>query len=255
MKDEVIIITGSTRGIGRAAAEYFSNLGAAVVINGRSEEQVEQVVRAIRQKGGRAVGTAVSVTNEHAGDTLVETAVNAYGKVTGLINNAGFVSDRISYRMELDSFTSVLDVHVKGSFICSKAVTNYLRSKSKPGFIINITSLAGLAGNPGQVNYSAAKGAVNGMTWTLAKELMKDNIIVYALSPAAVTDMTRPHVEQMNQKHTDEEESYWDIGSAEQVAAFLSKMIINRRLSDSGAIYSINKEEEGYWLPPSYVML
>ncbi|WP_051353209.1 SDR family NAD(P)-dependent oxidoreductase [Thalassobacillus devorans] len=256
LSNEIIIITGSTRGIGKSTAWMLAEKGAAVVVNGRDEKKVEQLVNDIRSHGGRATGVAKSVIEEDAGERLVQEATAAFGGLTGIINNAGITKDRISYRMGLEVFKQVMDSHVTSTFLCSTAATRFFKSTGTPGFILNMTSLAGLIGNPGQINYSAAKAAIIGMTITLAKELKRNNIQVNALSPAALTDMTRPFVEKAQANATNkDEQAYWDIGTPEQVAAFICAFIENRELSQSGEVYSINKEEKGRWLPPSYELL
>ncbi|MFQ3546002.1 SDR family NAD(P)-dependent oxidoreductase [Halobacillus rhizosphaerae] len=256
MNEEVIIITGATKGIGKSTAKLLAAKGAAVVVNGRHSSSVDQVVDDIRVNGGKAAGAAISVTDPEAGDVLTDTALQHFGKVTGLINNAGVIHDRIFHRMELQEFTEVMDVHVKGTFICSQAVTNYFKSTHTPGFLLHMTSLAGLIGTVGQVNYSAAKAAIIGMMMTMAKELERDHIQVNAVAPAAKTDMTRPFLEKLElSSATEEEKQYWEIGTADQVADFLAGFIQNRSMDQTGVVYSINKDEAGIWLPPSYVML
>lgn len=253
---ETVIITGSTKGIGRGTAIALAQEGAAVIVNGRNDADVQVVVEEIQRAGGRAAGLSASVTCESTGKRLVETALNSFGNVTGIINNAGITRDRISHRMELKDFKEVLDVHTIGTFICSQPVIQYLRNNEQPGFILNMTSLAGLTGVIGQVNYSTAKAAILGMTWTLAKELERKNIQVNAIAPAALTDMTRPHIEKARQQAASEAEgAYWNVGTAEQVAAFLVDFIRKREMSQTGETYAVNGEEVGYWHRPRYAQL
>ncbi|WP_173915377.1 SDR family NAD(P)-dependent oxidoreductase [Halobacillus sp. Marseille-Q1614] len=252
LKNEIIIVTGSTRGIGRSTAIELANRGAAVIVNGRNEEKVAKIVDDIKSHGGRAAGLAKSVTEDDAGYQLVQKALNCFGGLTGIINNAGITRDRISYKMNVEDFTDVIDSHVKSTFVCSTEAARYFKKAEVLGVILNMTSLAGLIGNPGQVNYSAAKAAVIGMTMTMAKELKRKNIQVNAISPAAVTDMTRPFIEKAA---SEEEAAYWDIGTSEQVADFICDFIEERSIEQTGEIYSINKEEKGRWLPPSYEVL
>ncbi|MYL35130.1 SDR family NAD(P)-dependent oxidoreductase [Pontibacillus yanchengensis] len=255
MPKEVIIITGSTRGIGRSTAIALAASGAAVVVNGRNELEVQELVSTIRGNGGKAAGWTGCVLEERAGEQLVHVARTHFGAVTGLINNAGIIRDQKSYRMEYKDFSDVIDVHVKGAFICSKAVIQDMRSTNTHGFIVNITSLAGLIGTIGQINYSAAKAALIGMTHTLAKELEKDFIQVNAIAPAAETDMTRPFIEKVKQQASPEEQVYWSIGSPEDVATFIDTFLKERKLQETGEIYAINGSETGRWLPPSYELL
>lgn len=258
LQSEVIIVTGSTRGIGRSTAFALAREGAAVIINGRNEEDVEQVVSSIREEGGRAAGFAGNVALESTGEKLTEVAVHHFGKVTGLINNAGIVRDNMSYLMENKDFSDVIDVHVKGSFYCSKPVVQHMKMNNIEGFVFNITSLSAMVGTVGQTNYSAAKAAVIGMSLSLAKELEDSSIQVNAIAPAALTSMTRPHVEKAMKEAEEKGEDlseYWDIGTAEDVAFFLVEFIKNRSFDNTGEVFSINKNEVGRWLPPSYELL
>ncbi|WP_082233161.1 SDR family NAD(P)-dependent oxidoreductase [Halobacillus massiliensis] len=252
LKDEIIIITGSTRGIGKSTAKALAKKGAAVMVNGRDEKSVNRVVKEIKEQGGRAEGLAKSVIEEDAGKMLVEKSVGAFGGLTGIINNAGITRDRISYKMELKDFMDVIDSHVKSTFICSTEAIRYFKSNERSAFILNTTSLAGILGNPGQINYSAAKSAVIGMTLTLAKELKNKKIQVNALAPAALTDMTRLFIEKAA---TEEEAAYWDIGTPDQVADFICEFIEKRSIKQTGEIYAVNKSEKGCWIPPSYEVL
>ncbi|MBM7551483.1 SDR family NAD(P)-dependent oxidoreductase [Thalassobacillus pellis] len=256
LQDEVVIVTGSTRGIGRSTALALAEAGASVVVNGRSSTNVEKVISEIEQTGGRGVGVAGSVTETDMGERLTAAAVDNFGDVTGIINNAGVTRDQIAHRMGLRDFQEVIDTHVTGTFICSQPVIRYFKETKRQGFLLQMTSLAGLVGNIGQVNYSAAKAAILGMTWTLAKELKRDGIKVNALAPAALTDMTRPHIEKAKKEAaTEEEAAYWDVGSSEQVAQFIVDYIVDRNIHQTGEIYAVNKKERGRWLPPSYEML
>ncbi|WP_458413275.1 SDR family NAD(P)-dependent oxidoreductase [Schinkia sp. CFF1] len=249
------IITGSTRGIGRCVAEKLAGLGAFVVVNGTNEARVAEVVESIRLQGGKATGVTGRVEREETSELLVKSATEYTGRIDILVNNAGIIADRKSYKMTLDEFSMVIDVHVKGAFLCAKAVINEMIKNRNGGFIINMTSLAGLAGTVGQVNYSAAKAAINGMTWTLAEELKKDRIQVNAISPAAITDMTRPYIEKAKRRaeETGEEmPDYWEIGTADDVADFIVKLVHVPTLAFSGEIFSVNGKKIGRYLKPQF---
>lgn len=255
--DHVAIVTGSTRGIGHSIAAHLVENGAAVVINGRNEELVRKAVKSLQRKG-RVVGLTGSVESPETGAALVDLAIKEFGKVDCLINNAGIVHDSISYKMSDEEFSDVIDVHIKGTFYCSKPFIQKVKEQRTSGHIINFTSLAGLEGTVGQVNYSAAKAGINGITWTLAKELKRLNIQVNAVSPAALTDMTRPYIEQAKQIADAKGEPlppYWEIGSPEEVARFVTTLIKKTDMRDTGKIYGVNGKDIGYWEPPSYKSL
>ncbi|WP_374723633.1 SDR family NAD(P)-dependent oxidoreductase [Calidifontibacillus erzurumensis] len=245
------IITGSSRGIGRSIAEKLAQLGAFVVINGRNNETVDEVVSIIRESGGKACGVVGSVANKQTADLLVNSALDHTGRIDLLVNNAGTIADRLSYKMTLEEFNEVIDIHVKGTFLCTKAAVNIMRHQEEGGMIINMTSLAGMEGTVGQLNYSAAKAALNGMTWTLAKELKKYNIQVNGVSPAAVTDMTRPYIEKAKQ-HGGTLSDYWKIGTVDDVSNFIAKLVAYRNLERSGEIYAVNGSKIGRYLKPKY---
>jgi 3-oxoacyl-[acyl-carrier protein] reductase len=253
INEQVAIITGSTKGIGYSIAKSFVQKGIAVIINGRNEERVNQTVRELKYMGGRAVGLAGGVENPETGKKLVELAKDRFGKVSILINNAGIIHDQISYKMTIDEFSDVIDVHVKGAFYCTKPFVLQVKQQGGFGHIISMTSNSGLEGNIGQINYSAAKAAINGMTWTLAKELKRDHILVNAIAPAALTDMTKPYVDRAKQKAAEKGEplsSLWDIGTSDEVANFITKLIEESNIEETGTIFGVNGQNIVRWMPP-----
>jgi len=186
----IAIVTGAGGGLGRAHAEYLARKGAKVAVNDLSPEAVEETVAAIRGAGGEAIGCIASVTDEDAVRQMVDDVVREWGRVDILINNAGILRDRSFAKMSIDEFRLVLDVHVMGSVICTKAVWDLMRDQSY-GRIVMTTSSSGLFGNFGQANYGAAKMALVGLMQTLAIEGAKYNIRVNCLAPTAATGMTQ----------------------------------------------------------------
>lgn len=250
--EKVAIITGSTKGIGRSIAEVFVQNGIRVVINSRSEESVEETVKQLTEMGGKAVGLAGPVEEPQIGEKLVDLAMSEFGQVDILINNAGFIRDNFIWNMSAKDFYDVINVHVNGAFYCTKPFVEALKREKKRGHIINMTSLSGLEGNIGQTNYSAAKAALLGMTWTLAKELAKDNIQVNAISPSAVTDMTRPYIERAQKKADakgEELPDFWKLGSPMAVAEFTLKLVQNEHIS--GEIFGVNGDKIVRWQRPT----
>jgi len=186
----VAIITGAGGGLGRAHAEYLARKGAKVAVNDLSPENVEETVAAIRAAGGEAIGCVASVTDEIAVQRMVDVVVRQWGRIDILVNNAGILRDRSFTKMSIDEFRLVVDVHLMGSAICTKAVWDRMREQNY-GRIVMTTSSSGLFGNFGQANYGAAKMALVGLMQTLAIEGAKYNIRVNCLAPTAATGMTQ----------------------------------------------------------------
>ncbi|MDR7897450.1 3-oxoacyl-[acyl-carrier-protein] reductase [Thermosynechococcus sp. JY1334] len=187
----VAIVTGASRGIGRAIALELAKGGATVVVNyARSAEAALEVVQMIEQQGGTAIAIAADVSIPEQVDTLVAKTVDTYGRVDVLVNNAGITRDTLLLRMSLEDWQAVINLNLTGVFLCTRAVSK-LMLKQKRGRIINIASVAGQMGNPGQANYSAAKAGVIGFSKTVAKELASRGITVNAVAPGFIaTEMT-----------------------------------------------------------------
>ena len=189
LNDRVAIVTGSGGGLGRCHALYLASKGAKVVVNDLSEETAAAVVREIEEQGGEAMAAAGSVTDVDAVSRMVDDAMSRWGRIDILINNAGILRDKSFAKMELDDFRLVVDVHLMGSAICSKAVWPAMREQNY-GRIVMTTSSSGLYGNFGQANYGAAKMGLVGLMQTLAIEGARYGIKVNALAPTAATQMT-----------------------------------------------------------------
>jgi 3-oxoacyl-[acyl-carrier protein] reductase len=191
LKDQVAIVTGASRGIGRAIALQLAFEGAKVVVNyASSSTAADQVVAEITTAGGEAVAIQADVSQENQVDTLIKTTLEKFQRVDILVNNAGITRDTLLLRMKLEEWQAVIDINLTGVFLCTKAVSRIML-KQRSGRIINIASVAGQMGNPGQANYSAAKAGVIGFTKTVAKELSSRGITVNAVAPGfIITDMT-----------------------------------------------------------------
>jgi 3-oxoacyl-[acyl-carrier protein] reductase len=191
LKDQVAIVTGASRGIGRAVAIQLASQGAKVVVNyASSSTAADAVVAEITAAGGEAVALQADVSQEVQVDTLIKTTLEKFQRVDILVNNAGITRDTLLLRMKLEEWQAVIDLNLTGVFLCTKAVSKIML-KQRSGRIINIASVAGQMGNPGQANYSAAKAGVIGFTKTVAKELSSRGITVNAVAPGFITtDMT-----------------------------------------------------------------
>jgi 3-oxoacyl-[acyl-carrier protein] reductase len=191
LTSNVAIITGGSRGIGRATALALADAGAQVVVNYASASgAAEQVVADIKSKGGEAIAIQADVSQADQVEALVKTVMETWGRVDVLVNNAGITRDTLLLRMSLEDWQAVIDLNLTGVFLCTRAVSKIML-KQRSGRIINITSVAGLMGNPGQANYSASKAGVIGFTKTVAKEMASRGITVNAVAPGFITtDMT-----------------------------------------------------------------
>jgi 3-oxoacyl-[acyl-carrier protein] reductase len=185
------IVTGAAKGIGRAIALKLASLGANIVLNYRSsEDKAIEVEEQIKELGVEVLRVKGDISNIEDVENLINTAKEKFGKIDIMINNAGITKDTLILRMSKDDFDSVIDVNLKGVFNCLKVITPVM-VKQKSGRIINMSSVVGLVGNAGQVNYAASKAGVIGMTKSLAKEIGARGITVNAVAPGFIeTDMT-----------------------------------------------------------------
>jgi NAD(P)-dependent dehydrogenase (short-subunit alcohol dehydrogenase family) len=235
----VAIITGAGRGIGREHSLLFAQEGAKVVVNdlggaidgsGDDRSPAQQVVDEIKAGGGEAVANADNVADWEGGRRLINTAVEAFGDVNVLINNAGILRDRMLVSMEESEWDSVIHVHLKGHFVPTHWAANHWREQSKAGkevdaAIVNTSSTSGLIGNPGQANYGAAKAGIAAFTVIAAQELQRYGVRVNAIAPAARTRMTEatPGLSDVVKAPTDTAKfDVWDPGNVSPLVAYLA---------------------------------
>ncbi|MBV6623891.1 MAG: 3-oxoacyl-[acyl-carrier-protein] reductase [Rivularia sp. (in: Bacteria)] len=191
LREQVAVVTGASRGIGRAIAKELASLGASVVVNyASSSKAADELVAEITAAGGSAIALQADVSSSEEVDKLINTVLEKFNKIDILVNNAGITRDTLLLRMKPEDWQAVINLNLTGVFLCTRAVSKGMLKK-RSGRIINIASVAGQMGNPGQANYSAAKAGVIGLTKTLAKEFASRGITVNAVSPGFIeTDMT-----------------------------------------------------------------
>ncbi|MDZ5253313.1 3-oxoacyl-[acyl-carrier-protein] reductase [Clostridium sp. LIBA-8841] len=191
LKDKVAVVTGGTRGIGRAIALKLADNGANIVINYRnSDKEAEELKAILEEKGVKVLTVKCDISNFEDSKKLIDKCKEEFGKIDILINNAGITKDTLIMRMKEEDFDSVIDVNLKGTFNCAKHASAIML-KQKFGKIINMTSVVGITGNAGQSNYAASKAGVIGLTKSLARELGSRGITVNAVAPGFInTDMT-----------------------------------------------------------------
>jgi 3-oxoacyl-[acyl-carrier protein] reductase len=190
LKDRTAIVTGSGKGIGEGIALRFAEEGARVVVNDVNEADVMRTAETIRSRGGQAAVVPGNVTSRETAQRMVDTAVKEFGTVDILINNAGITRDAMLHKMTDEQWDQVIEVNLKGVFLCAQCAARVMREKGY-GKIVNISSTS-WRGNPGQVNYSATKAGVIGMTKTMAKELAPKGINVNVIAPGMIwTDMIK----------------------------------------------------------------
>jgi len=185
------IVTGASRGIGREIALLLAQEGARVAVNySGSKDKADEVVQLITASGGEAFATQADVSNADSVKAMVDQTLETFGSIDILVNNAGITRDNLLMRMKDDEWDDVININLKGVFLCTKGVTRQMM-RQRAGKIVNVASIVGVSGNPGQANYVAAKAGVIGFTKTVAKELASRNINVNAVAPGFITtDMT-----------------------------------------------------------------
>lgn len=188
---KVVFVTGGSRGIGKEVALKYAQNGFNIVTNYVSDKtDVEKLKKEFEENNVEALVLKADVSKQEEVEKVVESAIDKFGKIDVLVNNAGITRDNLLMRMKEEDFDKVLEINLKGTFLVTKAVTKYMMKK-RQGSIINLSSVVGVAGNAGQCNYSASKAGVIGFTKSIAKELASRNIRANAVAPGFIeTDMT-----------------------------------------------------------------
>ena len=222
LSGKVALVTGASRGIGKAIAISLGKLGAEVIVNySASDASAEEVVKSINEKGGSSYKLKFDVSDEESVNTAINQIIRDSGKIDILINNAGITRDGLLMRMKASQWDEVLNTNLKGVFLCTKNVSKFMM-KERSGKIINITSIVGLIGNPGQANYAASKAGVIGFTKTCAKEFASRGIKVNAIAPGFIeTEMT----ENLKTDDLLKMIPLGKLGSADQIASLVNFLV------------------------------
>jgi len=238
LSGRVAIVTGASRGIGRAIALTLAKAGAAVVAGARGEHAAD-VATEIVDAGGRAQAVTLDVTDPASVAAAIEAAVSAFGRVDILVNNAGITRDQLLLRMKRDDWDAVLSTNLTGAFVCTQAVLK-LMIKQRAGRIINISSVVGQSGNPGQSNYAASKAGLIGFSKALAREVASRNVTVNVVAPGLIdTDMTRA-ITDAAQKDWAESIPLGRLGTADDVAGAVCFLASDAASYITGHVLAVN---------------
>jgi 3-oxoacyl-[acyl-carrier protein] reductase len=240
LRDKVAVVTGASRGIGRAIALELAGLGASVVVNYRSNAgAATEVVEAIEAEGGQAVAVQADVGDFEQAARLIKTATETMGRVDILVNNAGTTRDQLLMLMKEDDWDVVLRTNLKSAFNCCKAVARQM-VRQRGGRIVNVSSVSGICGQGGQTNYSASKAGLIGFTKSLAKELGPRNVTVNAIAPGfVVTDLTADLPEELAEQAI-EVTPLRRMGRPEEIAHAVAFLVSDRAAFITGEVLTVD---------------
>jgi 3-oxoacyl-[acyl-carrier protein] reductase len=232
-------VTGATRGIGEAIAVAAAEAGSDVALWGRNEELLQKTKARIQQTGRKAEAYRVDVTNQTDVESGIKNVLQQFSRIDGLVNNAGITKDNLLLMMKAEEWDQVLQTNLYGLFHCSKAVLRPMM-KQRYGKIVNISSIAGITGNPGQTNYSASKAGMIGFSKSLAKEMGKRNICVNAVAPGMIdTEMTQILSDDLKKQYL-ESIPLGRFGKVEEVAALVVFLLSSASDYITGQVFAID---------------
>jgi len=240
LENKVAVVTGASRGIGRAIAELLAQRGADVVCGDRLEKQAEETAALVAAASGRRTsGCLVDVADHESAKDFIECAFSNFGKVDILINNAGITRDNLLMRIDEADWDAVLEVNLKGAYNCCKAAVRPMM-KQRYGRIVNISSVVGLSGNAGQTNYAASKAGLIGFTKSLAKELGSRNITVNAVAPGYITTVLTDVLTEEYKAAAIKSTPLGRLGTPEDVALAVAFLVSDDAAFITGQVLSVD---------------
>jgi len=238
--DKVAIVTGGAQGIGRAIANALANEGAKIVISDINESLAKTTAEEIAKTAGiETLSVKTNVANYAEVENLVKQTLDKFSKINILVNNAGITRDNLLMRMSDEEWSQVIDVNLKGVFNCTKAVSKVMM-KQRSGRIVNIASVVGLMGNPGQINYVASKGGVIALTKSAARELASRNILVNAVAPGFIRTAMTDALSDEQKKKLSELIPLQKLGEADDVAKAVVFLCSDESSYITGQVISVN---------------
>jgi len=238
--NKVAIVTGGAQGIGRAIANALANEGAKIVISDINESLAKTTAEEIAKTAGiETLSVKTNVANYAEVENLVKQTLDKFSKIDILVNNAGITRDNLLMRMSDEEWSQVIDVNLKGVFNCTKAVSKVMM-KQRSGRIVNIASVVGLMGNPGQINYVASKGGVIALTKSAARELASRNILVNAVAPGFIRTAMTDALSDEQKKKLSELIPLQKLGEADDVAKAVVFLCSDESSYITGQVISVN---------------
>ncbi|MEU4343441.1 SDR family NAD(P)-dependent oxidoreductase [Nocardia sp. NPDC023852] len=258
---KVAIVTGSGQGLGLAYARALAEAGAAVVVNDVAEDRAEKAAAEIAEAGGRALAVPVAVGTTEAAQTLVDHAVDTFGRLDAIVTNAGILRDKVLWNMSDDDFDAVIHVHLRGTFTCVREAVKHFRAAGHGGRVVLAGSPAGQRGNFGQTNYAAAKAGIAAMARTWAMECAKAGVTVNAVIPNAATAMTEtipflaPYVQDLKQGEPIPSvvRRAASFGGPEDVAGLIVFLASDESVGVTGQCIGIGGDRLSLWSHPSEI--
>ncbi|WP_345424113.1 SDR family NAD(P)-dependent oxidoreductase [Actinomycetospora chlora] len=251
LEDKVVVVTGAGRGIGRGEAMECARQGAAVVVAEFDAEAGEEVAKEITAAGGRAISVPGDVADADVADGLVTTAVEQFGALDAVINNAGILRDRTLVKMSDAEWDDVIRVHLRGHFAPTRAACRYWRESERPGHLVHTASTSGILGNFGQSNYGAAKAGIAAFSTIVAMEMARYNVTSNAIAPSALTRMTEallpPDVRE--DRRASLERGEFDFFDPDNVAPFVTYLASDASSHISGKVFGVQGDSVELYQP------
>lgn len=239
LKEKVAVVTGSSKGIGKAIAIELARAGTSVVISGRNQERIEQVQKEVEQLGTESLAVIADVSKMEDAANLINKTLEKWERVDILVNNAGVNRDNLIMRMAKEDWEEVLNINLTGTFNCIKSVTRQMM-KQRSGSIINITSVVGLMGNAGQANYAASKAGIIGLTKSVARELASRNITCNAVAPGYIETEMTDRLDEKIKESLKQQIPLGRIGSIEEVSKVVTFLASNFASYITGQVINVD---------------